>query len=284
MLWRQEPCPAFESTFDVGNWYRATTETDTQTTKDPNENAQHAKNNSSATCVTSGDKENESDWETCSDCSTDSDSETNKIMRGKEDVREDVTETLQENTNDEETIQPAETGVETSTSASPNKVKKKVGRPKKSAHPVNPSTPPAHTEQVARKLTPPHPTHHPPTGTTNENSNENSTPGNEAEQLGKRIRRRPPGERPKDALARQTEEVKNMQTLNLSRKLQHVIEMQDWDFAKIILEEILDIDPLYRRTPSPPPESWDCPPTRPEEDQAAPVRHVADPNFDWGTV
>jgi hypothetical protein len=93
-----------------------------------------------------------------------------------------------------------------------------------------------------------------------------------------------PGERPKDALARQTEEVKNMQTLNLSRKLQHVIEMQDWDFAKIILEEILDIDPLYHRTPSPPPESWDCPPTRPEEDQAAPVRHVADPDFDWGTV
>jgi hypothetical protein len=93
-----------------------------------------------------------------------------------------------------------------------------------------------------------------------------------------------PGERPKDALARQTEEVKNMQTLNLSRKLQHVIEMQDWDFAKIILEEILDIDPLYRRTPSPPPESRDCQPTRQEEDQAAPVRHVADPNFDWGTV
>ncbi|EFX74952.1 hypothetical protein DAPPUDRAFT_251277 [Daphnia pulex] len=98
MLWRQEPCPAFESTFDVGNWYRATTETDTQTAKDPNENAQRAKNNSSATCATSGDKENESDWETCSDCSTDSDNETNKIIRGKEDVREDVTETLQENT------------------------------------------------------------------------------------------------------------------------------------------------------------------------------------------
>lgn len=93
-----------------------------------------------------------------------------------------------------------------------------------------------------------------------------------------------PGERPKDALNRQTTEVKDRQTLHLSRKLQHVIEQQDWDFAKTIMEEILDIDPLYRRTPSPPPESWDCPPTRQEEDQAAPVRHVADPNFDWGTV
>jgi hypothetical protein len=94
-------------------------------------------------------------------------------------------------TNDEETIQPAETGVETSTSASPNKAKKKVGRPKKSAHPVNPSTPPAQTEQVAKYPNPPNPTHHPTTDTTNENSNENSTPGNKAEQLGKRIRRRP---------------------------------------------------------------------------------------------
>ena len=191
MLWRQEPCPAFESTFDVGNWYRATTETDTQTTKDPNENAQRAKNNSSATCATSGDKENESDWETCSDCSTDSDNEKNKITRGKEDVREDVTETLQENTNEEETIQNAEIGVEPSTSASPNKVKRKVGRPKKSAHPVNPSTPPAQTEQVAKNPNPPNPTHHPPTDTTNGNLNENSTPGNKTEQLGKRIRRRP---------------------------------------------------------------------------------------------
>jgi hypothetical protein len=191
MLWRQEPCPAFESTFDVGNWYRATTETDTQTAKDPNENAQRAKSNSSATCATSGDKENESDWETCSDCSTDSDNETNKIIRGKEDVREDVTEMLQENTNEEETIQPAEIGVEPPTSASPNKVKKKVGRPKKSAHPVNPSTSPAQTEQVAKNPNPPNPTHHPPTDTTNGNSNENSTPGNKTEQLGKRIRRRP---------------------------------------------------------------------------------------------
>ncbi len=192
MLWRQEPCPALESTFDVGNWYRATTETDTQTAKDPNENEQRAKNNSSATCATSGDKENESDWETCSDCSEASGNETNKIMRGKADVREDVTETLQENTNDE-TIQPAEIGVETSASASPNIVKKKVGRPKKSAHPVNPSTPPAQTEQVAQNPNPPNPTHHPPTDKTNENPNnyENSTTGNKSEQLGKRIRRRP---------------------------------------------------------------------------------------------
>jgi hypothetical protein len=136
-------------------------------------------------------KKNESDWETCSDCSADSDNETNKIIRRKEDVREDVTETLQENSNDEETIHSAETGVETSTSASPNKAKKKVGRPKISAHPVNPSTPPAQTKQVAKYPNPPNPTHHPPTDTTNENSNENSTPGNKAEQLGKRIRRRP---------------------------------------------------------------------------------------------
>jgi hypothetical protein len=41
-------------------------------------------------------------------------------------------------------------------------------------------------------------------------------------------------------------------------------------------------DPLNRRTPSPQPENWDCPPTTPEEDQAAP--HVADPNFDWGNI
>jgi hypothetical protein len=100
--------------------------------------------------------------------------------------------TIQEKTNDEEKIQPAETGVEPSTSASPNKVKKKVGRPTKTARPVHPSTPPAQTEQVAQNPNPPNPTHHPPTDKTNENPNNNeySTPGNKFEQLGKRIRRR----------------------------------------------------------------------------------------------
>jgi hypothetical protein len=61
-----------------------------------------------------------------------------------------------------------------------------------------------------------------------------------------------------------------------------VKKLQDWNFAKEIFEEIFDIDPMNRRTTSPPPENWDCPPTRPEEDQAA--LHVADPNFDWGNI
>jgi hypothetical protein len=54
--------------------------------------------------------------------------------------------TIKEKKNDEEKIQPAETGVEPSTSASPNKVKKKVGRPRKTAtqsilptHPLKPN-------------------------------------------------------------------------------------------------------------------------------------------------
>jgi hypothetical protein len=61
-----------------------------------------------------------------------------------------------------------------------------------------------------------------------------------------------------------------------------VKRLQDWNFAKEILEEIFDIDPLNHRTPSPPPENWDCPPTRPKEDQAAP--HVTDLNFDRGNI
>lgn len=72
-----------------------------------------------------------------------------------------------------------------------------------------------------------------------------------------------PAKRHKDILERQTEEAKNIRTLNLSRKLQHVIELQYWDFVKDIFKEIFNIDPLNNWTPSTLPENWDCPPTRP---------------------
>jgi hypothetical protein len=83
-----------------------------------------------------------------------------------------------------------------------------------------------------------------------------------------------PGERPKDALARHTEEVKNIRTLNLSKNSKTgTSPRRYWRRYSTYSNH---------RTPSPPPENWDCPPTRPEEDQAAP--HVADPNFDWGNI
>jgi hypothetical protein len=194
MLWRQEPCPAFESTFDVGNWYRATMETNTQTEEILNENAERAESDSSATCATSGGCDNDSDWETCSDYSEDSDNDENKTVRGKEDGRRDATEIQPEKTIGDEKNKPAETGVEPSTSVLPNKVKKNVGRPRKIAHPVCHPVPPLQTGPVAHAPKPPRLTHHPSSSKTNvvtPNNNENSTSDNKIQPREKRLRRRP---------------------------------------------------------------------------------------------
>jgi hypothetical protein len=63
MLWQQESHPPFESTYDVGGWYRQSVQSQTAGGKAK----ESGKNDKSATCATSDTDDNESDWETCSD-------------------------------------------------------------------------------------------------------------------------------------------------------------------------------------------------------------------------
>jgi hypothetical protein len=108
-----------------------------------------------------------------------------------------------------------------------------------------------------------------------------------------------PGDNVKVALSKQPGSVKRSRTFTLKAELVRAIDYDDWKTARELMAAMLDVDPLNRRTPSPPPsEEWDCAPStsreaeepvekrrrEEEEEQAAPVRHVADPNFDWGTV
>lgn len=85
------------------------------------------------------------------------DKEQTTIVCGKKGVRQDATETPQEKTTGKEKIQPAESVVESSTSPSPNKVKKKFGRTRKTATQFTPRK----TALVVQNLNPPNPTHHP---------------------------------------------------------------------------------------------------------------------------
>jgi hypothetical protein len=108
-----------------------------------------------------------------------------------------------------------------------------------------------------------------------------------------------PGDNVKVALSKQPGSVKRSRTFTLKAELVRAIDYDDWKTARELMAAMLDVDPLNRRTPSPPPsEEWDCAPStsreaeepvekrrrEEEEEQAAPVRHVADPNFDWGTL
>ena len=104
-----------------------------------------------------------------------------------------------------------------------------------------------------------------------------------------------PGDNVKIALSKQPESFKRSHTYTLKNELVRAIDHEDWKAVRELTNAMLDVDPLNRRTPSPPPEDWDCPPSTPwedneplekkarlDEEQAGP--HVADPHFDWSTI
>jgi hypothetical protein len=96
-----------------------------------------------------------------------------------------------------------------------------------------------------------------------------------------------PGERFKDALSRQPQDVKDARTLILRQKMMQNIMHGAWCQLRDNVEEILNVDPLNRRSPSPVPEDWSIPDDA--FDDAASSSPTApfqpfDPDFDWGTL
>jgi hypothetical protein len=63
-----------------------------------------------------------------------------------------------------------------------------------------------------------------------------------------------PGESHKVALNRQDPRVQDNHTIRLRHKLDHAIEWENLATAKEIFDQILDVDPLRRRSPSPLPQ------------------------------
>jgi hypothetical protein len=91
MLWQQEPRSPFESTYDVGEWYRQSVQGQTAGEK-AKESTPIGKNGKSATCATSDTDDNESDWETCSDGSEEISTDETNCPPTSGHVRRDVTE------------------------------------------------------------------------------------------------------------------------------------------------------------------------------------------------
>jgi hypothetical protein len=63
-----------------------------------------------------------------------------------------------------------------------------------------------------------------------------------------------PGESHKVALSRQEPRVQENHTPKLRDPLDHAIKWENWATAKEIFDQILDVDPLHRRSPSPLPK------------------------------
>jgi hypothetical protein len=94
------------------------------------------------------------------------------------------------------------------------------------------------------------------------------------------------GERFKDALSHQPQDVKDARTLILRRKLMQNISHGAWEQLRDNVEEILNVDPLNRRSPSPIPEDWSIPEDS-SDDGASSTTTLFQPfdrDFDWGTV
>ena len=101
-----------------------------------------------------------------------------------------------------------------------------------------------------------------------------------------------PGEPFIEALARQSEEVKRDQTLDIQRRMIVHIEFQQWHLLQQDINDIFAVDPLNQT-----PEEWSIPETAfseeegemDNEDGAAGNSTTApfqpfDPDFDWGTL
>jgi hypothetical protein len=80
--------PPFESTYDVGEWNRQSVQGQTVDGKAK----ESGKNDKSTTCATSDTDDNESDWETCSDCSEEISNNKPNCPPTSGHVRRDVTE------------------------------------------------------------------------------------------------------------------------------------------------------------------------------------------------
>ena len=101
-----------------------------------------------------------------------------------------------------------------------------------------------------------------------------------------------PGERFKEALARQPDDVKRVRTLIIQRRMIQHITMREWHLLHGDIDQILAIDPLNRLPGIPSPEDWAIPEGKflsDNEDGAAGSSATApfqpfDPDFDWGTL
>ena len=101
-----------------------------------------------------------------------------------------------------------------------------------------------------------------------------------------------PGERFKEALARQPDDIKRVRTIIIQRRMIQHITMQEWHLLHDDIDQILAIDPLNRLPGTPSPEDWTIPEGElfsENEDGAAGSSTTApfqpfDPDFDWGTL
>jgi hypothetical protein len=79
-----------------------------------------------------------------------------------------------------------------------------------------------------------------------------------------------PGENHKVTLNRQVPRVQENHTTRLHDKLDHAIEWENWATAQELFDQILDVDPLQRRPPTPTQEKEEPEPKRSRRDDAAP--------------
>jgi hypothetical protein len=84
-----------------------------------------------------------------------------------------------------------------------------------------------------------------------------------------------PGDSHKVALSRQNPRVQENHTTRLRDRLNHAIEWENWATAKEIFDQILDVDPLRRQSPSPLPQlqegdAAEPEPKRPRRNDSAP--------------
>lgn len=79
-----------------------------------------------------------------------------------------------------------------------------------------------------------------------------------------------PGESHKMALNRQDPRVQDNHTIRLRHKLEHAIEWENWATAQELFDQILDVNPLQRRPPTPTQEKGEPEPKRPRRDDEEP--------------
>jgi hypothetical protein len=79
-----------------------------------------------------------------------------------------------------------------------------------------------------------------------------------------------PGESHKVALNRQDPRVQDNHTIRLRHKLDHAIEWENWATAQELFDQILDVNPLQRRPPTPTEEKGEPEPKRSRRDDEEP--------------
>ena len=99
-----------------------------------------------------------------------------------------------------------------------------------------------------------------------------------------------PGEPFIEALACQSDEVKQARTFAFQRRMIGHIAYQEWHLLQQDIDDIFAVDPLNRPHRPPTPEDWSNPEREPSEEEgetastSSTAFHPFDPAFDWGRV